>query len=1053
MKKRFLKVALLGAMAFTLPVSFYSCKDYDEDIEGLRQENSKFEKQVSDLQSALEATKGELEAAKKSAADALKMAEEAQQAAKDAAAKGDAAMAEAEQAKAEALAAKALAEEAKAAAAKAKEEAIAEAIAECKRLMESTASKEELEEAVSALNGKIEGIQSGLSTLEGSVENINQQISDLNKWKTTVDTQLKALEEYKAAVDQLKSDVSGMKETIEAIQGTIKDLEDLINSKATPADVEAAINELDTEIRKVMDEKFAALEGEIDSINEQIEAIQNNMNTVKDVLTFRLTSLSLIPTLYVDGIPTVEFKSLSYVPKQQGGPTGLQDVPNAKANNISNDATVLKYHVSPSKITNDYIAKADFVHTKAVTRAGEPVNGLIEVAKFNIEDGIMTVNARKTTTESFELTGNQIYTVALKATLGEKCLTEAEKGQEVAVYSEYTRLAETTGTPKIAALVKGQFDGKDHHSDSTEIYKSAVDKLITAPVYYDGSIDIASLVTGCYERPDGYYTKHIEMTKEELAGYGLEFRYAVATGEYILGSNNTNQQAFAKMEGSVLSSKLPDGTTDNRAAIGKTPIVRVSLVDVKNNKLVDQRYLKVIFTEEEAIVNPVDLGEIWVEEANLACNDFTFNFTWEQMTNLVYGNEKLGEHGMSKEDFHRLYTVFKKLEGTGNVVDHSDDPNAGTYALTWTLTQDEVGKILPNESKEVTIKMAYSDPTGLRGDVIFSAKATISIKDLPTIFGYYEQYWQTVGEVYRLTPVHYDPKGSQGQQCKYENNLLNGFTFTNEGYLLNNLTAPCRTWEMQFAAQGQPAGFAPVYSGDYDATQGAKVINGYKLATNGRVAAYIDYSANHKSWTNKTEKSIVFNLREDGKGLVGQDVTLKVWAKLGSNMSNIYNVLTYKVHIVEPLTINASLNGEFYDRVIGGSKISCATAFTMTDFNNYIVSEQTPANPSEKEQYAAELYKYYGVQTPVWNVQEARIAMKKQGGSIVVDDNLNYQESMPLNAAYANASVKVEGTNLVFYNNSGSIVEKACWIYVPVTVKHLWGEKTEYVKIRLNPAK
>lgn len=1063
MNKRFLKVAFLCLVACSVSASFTSCKDYDEDINSLRQETSGLSGQLSALEEALNSTKTDVQNAQKSADDAMAQAKAAAEAAKAAQATGDAAKAAAEAANAEALAAKALAEEAKAAAAKAKEEAIAEAIAQCKELMASTVSQDEFNQKVSELNGKIEGIQTGLSTLEGTVADIDEQVSDLAKWRSTVDTQLKALENLQGEVENLKGEISdvasdlgsltgtvsglsenlnALKSTVDGMNETIDGLKELIDSKATPADIDAAINDLDTEIREYVDGKFDAINVTLGSLQDQLDAFQSNLNTVKDVLTFRLTSLSLMPTLYVDGIPTIEFKSLNYTP-QVFSNGKLVDKKGASEVNVSNLSTVLKYHVSPNKITKDYIGKADFVSLVAETRAGEPVNNLISVSDFSIEDGVMTVTAKKETTSSLNLAGNKINTVALKATLAEKSLTESEKGQEISVFSEYTRLAETTVTPHIAAIDdSGNYDSYNHYVDSTTVYGYGANENVTRTVYYDGKLDLTTLVTGCYENQDG----HHEISKDELKTYGIAYRFGIAAGAYELGDNKTNQQAFAKIDGHYLSSKLPNNESDNRAAIGKEPIVRAMLVDTVHNNLIDQKYFKLQFTEEEVVAEDINLGEIWVETATLGCDDIVFNFTWDQMTNLVYS--KIGEKGMSKEDFHRLYTNFG-YSGDGKVANKADDPNAGTYALTWTLTAEDLGKIVPETSRDYTVEIYYSDPSGIRGDVIFSAKATISIKDMPEVYGYYEQYWFNVGNIYRLTPVHYDPKGGDGQLCRYENNLLNGFNLKN-GYLLTNLEGhDCRAWEMQFATKGQPAGFrAGIGGGAEYATSGDL---GYKLLNVWNTAATLTYSDEHVVFADQKEDQVIFSIdKQYGKGLVGKDVKINIWAKL--NDYNFMNVHSYVVRIVTPLTINAKIEGSFTDRVVSGSRISHDKAFTMTDFNNYIVAKTTTNFTDEKKKYAAELYKYYEVQEPVWNVNEARIGMKNSGGSIVVDDTLTYENSMKLADAYAGASVKVEGNELVFYNNSGSVVEKACNIFVPVTVTYGWGEQTEYVQIRLNPA-
>ena len=102
------------------------------------------------------------------------------------------------------------------------------------------------------------------------------------------------------------------------------------------------------------------------------------------------------------------------------------------------------------------------------------------------------------------------------------------------------------------------------------------------------------MVTGCYIDND----EAKEITKETLKAAGLEFRFALPTKPYTVGDNDTDQQKFASVANTdgawTLTSKLPDGTTNNQAAIDKTPIVRVELVDVNNkNAVVDVRYFKV----------------------------------------------------------------------------------------------------------------------------------------------------------------------------------------------------------------------------------------------------------------------------------------------------------------------------------------------------------------------------------------------------------------------------------------------------------------------------
>ena len=79
------------------------------------------------------------------------------------------------------------------------------------------------------------------------------------------------------------------------------------------------------------------------------------------------------------------------------------------------------------------------------------------------------------------------------------------------------------------------------------------------------------MVTGCYIDDD----EAKEITKEALKAAGLEFRFVLPTKPYKVGDNDTDQQKFASVANTdgawTLTSKLPDGTTNNQAAIDKTP--------------------------------------------------------------------------------------------------------------------------------------------------------------------------------------------------------------------------------------------------------------------------------------------------------------------------------------------------------------------------------------------------------------------------------------------------------------------------------------------------
>ena len=185
MNKKFLSAILFGALMVTSTGTFVSCKDYDEDIDGLQTQVDSnksaieavkgLQTQVTALQSALTTAQSTADAAKTAAANAASAAAAAKTA-------GDAAMAEAQ-------AAKVSAEAATAAAAQAKADAIAAAIKEANDLKawveaQGYLTKDDLAAlngqaaAVLELSAKIEAIDADLSTLDTDIKQMYAGIQE-----------------------------------------------------------------------------------------------------------------------------------------------------------------------------------------------------------------------------------------------------------------------------------------------------------------------------------------------------------------------------------------------------------------------------------------------------------------------------------------------------------------------------------------------------------------------------------------------------------------------------------------------------------------------------------------------------------------------------------------------------------------------------------------------------------------------------------------------------------------------------------------------------------
>ena len=167
-------------------------------------------------------------------------------------------------------------------------------------------------------------------------------------------------------------------------------------------------------------------------------------------------------------------------------------------------------------------------------------------------------------------------------------------------------LDETTFTPYIASAEAKWADHVEdnsihgHYPNYKTIYAIDAEKddYVRAQIQFnapadDKSRDLLRYVVGC----DGSGKMY---SVEALERYGLKFQFEVpsrngAWGDaYIAKKNGTNQQEFVALrDGRFVDAIVPsvDGTNNNRTAIGKSPIIRVKLVDTKNNNyLLDEAF-------------------------------------------------------------------------------------------------------------------------------------------------------------------------------------------------------------------------------------------------------------------------------------------------------------------------------------------------------------------------------------------------------------------------------------------------------------------------------
>lgn len=977
MKKTFLSVALLSTMALSMPLSFTSCKDYDDDITEINGTTDDLQNQLKTIQAAIDSNKAIADAAKAAAEASAKAAQEA-------AAKGDKAAADAQ-------AAMAVANEAKAAAAEAKAAALAEIAAQLQ------AADEKNEKEFNDIKSRLEGIEKGLSGL--TPEQINEAI----KAAQAIQTQLETFNKYNALLSKLESEYPALSEQVTKNKNAIA---------ALTTRVEAA------------EKSIEALEKLSQAINDSLPA---GVNTIAGVIAQRLTSVTLIPDLYVGGIPTIAFESAKYnnMLLVDGEWKVTAD---SKTYAIHNGETTAQYRLNPGNVGAEDVVMDElgFVSKIAVSRADEAVNDVVAYVPGSGKvdaNGVLTVNLTKpvSNSASLNLPDNKIYTVSLRVPIAKKHLFSNEGS--AFVYSEYTRVEETYFQPQLFATPKVLEAAGSHFADSTTIYNSAVRKMVGYQLCYKDQLDLNELVQGCaFVAPDS----HTPMTLKKLKSYGFDVVFSVAKGDYKPNTEDkTNQQAFADIKGTTLTPIVPGvqgGGADNQACIGKEPIIHILLVDTKNktadgkNTVADSRYVKIRYTKEKMTPLPYTVATF---NEDLSCKDsYVFTVTWQQM--MANALSKYPTNGISKEDFLAIYGKHaseKKVTVDGventtlvnNITDYVELENndQATPVMSFTLTNAEIGALAQTKTKAYVITLTYIDPKGLRPNVeiTFNVNITNNIAT-PTLGKTDATKW--VNETMLLYPI---PYGTSVPVANYNTNILQG----RSNPLVKGLL-PCGEWSFNLTGTGSDVATMKVKAGSL-------VENALGLWMSNAMAE------------NLTETYVAIPNDAAGIALVEAETKLTVtWkARLNGLAANTVNFGTSYLKIVKPLKDPELESGQKFVDNSSAQKLpkTLMQLLTLKDAYN-----QTVANTS-------------GMPLNLWNYYEVK---KVQFGNIDKDHqmmitDLNKQNARSLASLHMTANISA--TTELTFKNEGAPLQNDCLLEIPVMISHRWGvlEGKLYVKI------
>lgn len=562
-----------------------------------------------------------------------------------------------------------------------------------------------------------------------AVENLQNQVTALQNWQKEINTWKGEMDSWKGIMDAWKGDIDAWKS--ETSTKLAKAIEDITALTGRVAANEAAIKTIKEEMAK---------------INDTLASLQGQINILAVLMEKNITSLVFKPSQYLYGFGTIEVQSFTgcniYESKKstEAGYTEIDEysvtdekskwAPNAHA----------RYHLNPS--TAD-IEKYNFefldVETKNyLTRAGYEKKIGAEAKKVKVENGVLDVEVRIKYPENLNDATTKYENV---------------EGTKVPSYAEVSTLA-LQATKKDA----------DKVNDTQSVAAGTVtsDYAIVVPSYY------GDLVLANNEKPTDHSegdnaSNHIrksavETIKDakislEVAYNGtkdlksvIETHYGVAktaegaklthkgfSKDEFEASEMTYKYEIVKYEGSSEGATVDDGVVSVKEKdakyIGEKFVVRILLLD-GNNKVVCVGYVKILITDQGATPATDNLSIV------LNCEDPTSTSTL--MSGIVDQFKKSYNSALEVADFNGnsgKYTldtqIYVEKDGQKALADLNGNFEIKDGKLVLNLTEGDITKLYLNEkgfvvAKDVTVYAKFTHGAEFLGYSDLWVKLTIN---------------------------------------------------------------------------------------------------------------------------------------------------------------------------------------------------------------------------------------------------------------------------------------------------------------------------------------
>ncbi len=560
---------------------------------------------------------------------------------------------------------------------------------------------------------KISEIQGAASQLADKVAKNTRDISDLKAALDDVKAKYVKTADFTAETQRLQGLIDDLQEKCSEITGEtgyVKSLQTQINNLKT------TLENHTVDFTTLKNQVTADIQGIYGQLQENSQIMTQMLNFIQDqidvltALSHQLKSLVFGPSEYYQGIEAIGVWSYNYnAVKALPAYDAEKDQIAANTPDTENNTTSVvpdvtaTYYLNPSNATVD----EDLSHYKfivqnaAYTRAAKGSDITIKSVKAEDGKALVTFSMKNANNiAKIPLRGDgKVDVAALRYTYkSETTKNDTTITSDWAALKQY--IVKDFIINKAKAAGQTEADNENHLAKTAKQAikhsEQGVYEYPTLEIQYDDEkgIDLDKWINVHYNNNGNADKLWGGQTTVNKKG----FKLAYSLVGYIANGHSTNESAHAKITGTTLTVNGYKEET-GRQIIGRTPLVRVTLVDENTNKQVAAvGYIVVKITDKEivpveATADPIDNGY------TVKCNpgtalDGVQAITWEEVENKV-----CGKLGVSKEEFEDNWTFdsenqYKKnnlgkfvvADKFGTVVKTTDD-NLGhqTNVLKWTV--------------------------------------------------------------------------------------------------------------------------------------------------------------------------------------------------------------------------------------------------------------------------------------------------------------------------------------------------------------------------------